>query len=103
MVGDLGSQVENADTTRQNRYEGTTFAHENKNITHLAIQHVGTHDQLTSGISSAPSSETESHFRTPESHSTEESQASEGYIIKSSNGELVVGDRFWTIFCKEVR
>ena len=110
MVGDLGSQVEHAAVVSQGDHpvENSTSA---TNATSTITSETGRqnyrlslHDQSANGnprttrdaVQTGPSM-TKGISESPQV--LEES----GHLTVDNNGDLVVGDLFWTVFCKEVR
>ncbi|OCL04052.1 hypothetical protein AOQ84DRAFT_269426, partial [Glonium stellatum] len=80
MVGDLSSQVEHAAAVSQDDHLLDSSTSATLSETGPPGQQPALYNELASGNPSA----------TP------------GELVMASNGELVVGNRFWTVFCKEV-
>jgi hypothetical protein len=80
MVGGLSSQVENAAGISQ--------------IDHDMESSMRATNTTSSEQSSGFSKDTSEPFQLPEDF---------GVLDVASNGDLVVGEGFWTVFCKEVR
>lgn len=109
MVGDLGSQVEYAAAVRQDSHqvEGSTNV---KSVTSAISRETGWPDhELASNSQSAggiPSTTRDGvQTGTIMAKGTSESpQVSEefGELKVANNGDLVIADRFWTVFCQEV-
>jgi Fungal Zn(2)-Cys(6) binuclear cluster domain len=112
MVGDLSSQVEHAAAVSQGNHlmdssTGVTSAASTTSVTssetswpdhRLALHSQSasgnlrtTHDGVQTGSGMAKGT-------------SESPQVSDGFgeLEVASNGDLVVGNRFWTVFCKEV-
>jgi len=102
MVGDLGSQVEHVDMGNQNESDIINFNSKSHNAASFTAQHLIASNQSTPGTRSSTDSGVESDVNAAETYSQATLGASEDYIMENSDGELVVGDRFWTVFCKEV-
>ncbi|KAF3919806.1 hypothetical protein ABW20_dc0109414 [Dactylellina cionopaga] len=81
MVSELGSQVENAVTSGDNHDPSEDISK--------------TNDKASIDTSSV---ESVSNFERSQSESSGDNNA----MVIENNGELVVGDRFWTVFCNEV-
>ena len=107
MVGDLGSQVEHSTGVSQgyNSVEGSTSASSAfiamSNETGRPDQQEF-HNQVASGDTFITQGEAQKGSETARID-VELSQASDDFGSSNSNGDIVVGNRFWTVFCKEVR
>ena len=106
MVGDLGSQVEHATTVSEgdHRLESSLSA---INTTSAASSETGwPDDPLTRYGQTACGNPSDAvHTGSNRINDTSESpQISDqsGGLVVTNNGDLVVDDRFWTVFCKEV-
>jgi Fungal Zn(2)-Cys(6) binuclear cluster domain len=90
MVGDLGSQVEHAAAVGQGNHpvESSTSA---TSATGATSSETATRDGVQAGSGMAKGT-------------SELPQVSDefGELVVASNGDIVVGNRFWTVFCKEV-
>lgn len=109
MIGDLGSQVEHAVAVSQSNpsVESSTGV---TNATNATSSETGwPNHRLTLP---RPSANQISHTTRDEMQrgsgmaqgSSQSPQVSDGFgeLQVASNGDLVVGDQFWTVFCKEV-
>lgn len=110
MVGDLGSQVEHAAVVSQGSpfvesSTSTTSATSTKSSeTGRPDYRLALHDQSANGNprTTRDAVQTGSGMTKGISESPQVLDES-GHLTVDSNGDLVVGDRFWTVFCKEVR
>ncbi len=109
MVGDLGSQVEHASAVNEGDHpvESSVGA---TNTTSAASSETGWSDHGHARYSRSAYSDrrttldevgTDSSRTNDTSESTQTSDQSGGLVV-TNNGDLVVDDRFWTVFCKEV-
>lgn len=105
MVGDLGSQVELAAAVSQDDHpvEGSasvTSATSSETVHRLALQ---SQSASSSGEPRTTCDEVQTGSDV-EKRTSESPQASDefGELVVASEGDLVVKDRFWTVFCKEV-
>jgi hypothetical protein len=109
MVGDLGSQVEHAAAVSQDNHlvENPTSA---ASATSAASSETGWPDHRLALHSQSASEHPHTTRDGVQTGSDMAKGASElpqvsdefGDIAVASNGDLVVGNRFWTVFCKEV-
>lgn len=113
MVGDLGSQVEHAAAMDQDHDgEQSTGSSTTAPAVVGAVSsemswpdhRLGLHYQSTVGGSQRMTHH-ELRDTTDRRASAEEPQAldDDGDLIEVDDGDLIVKDRFWTVFCKEVR
>ena len=109
MVGDLGSQVEYAAAASEpnNLVESSTSAARatsvNSSETGWPDDRLALHSQPATG-NPRPTRHGVYTASGVAKSTSESPQLSDefGELVVASNGELTVGDRFWTIFCKEV-
>ena len=109
MVGDLGSQVEHAaaategDLQMESSVSATNATSAASSETGWPDYGLGRYSQTAYGNPSTTLDEVQagSSRATDTSASTQISDQSKGLVV-TSNGDLVVDDRFWTVFCKEV-
>jgi hypothetical protein len=109
MVGDLSSQVEHAATVSQGNHpvESSTSV---ASTTSATLSETGwpdyrlaLHSQSASGDLHATRDEVQTGSGMAKGTSELPQVSNEfGELAVASNGDLVVGNRFWTIFCKEV-
>lgn len=95
MVGNLGSQVEAAAAVSQ----GNHPAESSKTATNT------TNTTSATGITSATSNDGVRLGSSLALGTLESLPVSEGFgelVVAASNGDLVLGNRFWTVFCTEV-
>ena len=109
MVGDLGSQVEHAAVISHGNYPVETLTSVTS-VTSATSSETGRADRrLPLQDQSANENpwtirdavQTSSSMRQGISESPQGFEES-GHLVLDSNGDLIVGDRFWTVFCKEV-
>ncbi len=106
MVGDLGSQVEHAAVVRQTSppVEGSTSA-TSANSSEMGWPDHGLALRSPSASGSPQTARDGMHIGSSMARGSSESpQVSDefGELVVASNGDLLVGNRFWTVFCKEV-
>ena len=110
MVGDLGSQVEHAAPVSQGNHfvESSTSTTSATSMTPSETgrpdHRLALYDQSADGNprTTRDAVQTGSGVTKRISESPQVLDES-GHLTVDSHGELVVGDRFWTVFCKEVR
>jgi hypothetical protein len=112
MIGDLGSQVEHAAAVSQGNHpaESSTSAISATSVTGATSSETGWPDHrlaLHSRSASGNPRTTRDGVQTGSGMAkgtSESPQVSEelGELVVASNGELAVGNHFWTVFCKEV-
>ena len=109
MVGDLGSQVEHAtaasevDHPAESSLSATNTMSAASSETGWPDDPLTGYGQIAYGNPSATLDEV--HTGSNRANDTSESpQFSDqpGGLVGTNNGDLVVDDRFWTVFCKEV-
>ena len=100
MVGDLGSQVEHAAVVSHDNHplESSTMA------TSSDMGWPDHHGEPASG-NPRTTGEGEQTASAMAAGTLESPQLSDefGELAVASNGDLIVGNRFWTVFCNEVR
>jgi hypothetical protein len=108
MVGDLGSQVEHAAAVSQANHpvESSTSATSATGATSSETgwpNNLLAHSQSASGNprTTRDGVQTGSGMAKGTSESPQVSDEF-GDLVVASNGDLIVGNRFWTVFCKEV-
>jgi hypothetical protein len=109
MVGDLSSQVEHAAAVRQGNHsvESSMSASSATNATSSETgwpdNRLALHSQSADGNprTTHEGVQTGSGIAKGTSASPQVSEEL-GELVVASNGDLVIGDRFWTVFCKEV-
>lgn len=103
MVGDLGSQVELAAAVSQGSRPVEISASLSSSTSSDTDHRLALHSQAANGGPRTTSNEvsTDSDM---EQRTSESSQVSDelGELVLAGDGDLVVKDRFWTVFCKEV-
>jgi hypothetical protein len=101
MVGDLTSQVENAAKEKPHSTDSSTVTTSTtgavSNETGLIENRHISRNQSTGGNSNEMSTDSSGGNLDLPQISNESAD-----LLVASNGDIVVGDRFWTIFCKEV-
>jgi len=112
MVGDLGSQVEHAAAVSQGNHpvKSSTSATSGTSGTGATSSEKGwpdhrlaLHSQSASGNSRTTRDGVQTGSGMAEGTSESPQVSDEfGELVVASNGDLVVGNRFWTVFCKEV-
>lgn len=105
MVGDLGSQVEHASVVSQ----GTQSVETSRTATSSALNEAAWPDGPLALDDMSPNEnprtmQSESQVDSDMVKAVSELQAADqsGEFMVASNGDIVVGNRFWTVFCKEV-
>ena len=105
MVGDLGSQVEQVATANQ----GSHPSDNPTNATTASSSEQGWQDYELDPYGQSASQdprntrEVQLGFGVPDIPSESPQDSDEfGELVLASDGDLVVADRFWTVFCKEV-
>lgn len=106
MVGDLGSQVEHAAAVSQGNHtaeRSTSTTSATLSETSLADHGISLQSQSASGRPRATCNGVQTSSSMAKD-TLEPPQVSEelGELVIANNGDLVIGDHFWTIFCKEV-
>ena len=107
MVGDLGSQVEHAAPVSHGNpliQSSTSATSTILNETRRPDYRLALPDQSADGNpwNTRDAVQTGSGTTNAISESSQVLDES-GHLTVDNNGDLVVGDRFWTVFCKEVR
>lgn len=100
MVGDLGSQVENvaAESQSIHRMESSNSVID---ATQSGIDRPS--QQLVQSQFSSQNVPAEGGEQPIDPSLTLEVSEGFGELIETDHGDLIVRDRFWTVFCKEVR
>ena len=109
MVGDLSSQVEHAAAVSQDNHpvessmSATSATSATSSETGWPDHRLALHSQSASGNprTTRDGVQTGSGMTKGTSESPQVSDEF-GELVVASNGDLVVGNRFWTVFCKEV-
>lgn len=109
MVGDLGSQVEHAAVVSQPNRPGeistsaTSAASATSSDTGWPDNLLAFHSQSATGDPRTARDELQTDS-SMEKGTSESPQVSDGFgdLAVSRDGDLVIEDRFWTVFCKEV-
>ena len=109
MVGDLGSQVEHASAVNEGDHPVESLVSATNTSSAASSENswpdhgVARHSRSTYGDSRTTLDEmrVSSSRANDTSESPQTSEQSAGLVI-TNNGDLVVDDRFWTVFCKEV-
>jgi hypothetical protein len=104
MIGDLGSQVEDVAVTSHGVY-GIDRSSQPTNGTYVTMS--GTRRQTDQpALQTSPNDWTMSGFSASSAGSQSSGLLQTSYesedVTLDGDGELVVRDRFWTVFCKEV-
>ena len=109
MVGDLGSQVEHAAAVSEGHHPMESSVGATNATSAASDEIVWPDDGFTRHSQTASSNprtaldevQTGSSRTKDTSESPQVSDQSRGLVV-TNNGEIVVDDRFWTVFCKEV-
>jgi hypothetical protein len=109
MVGDLGSQVEHAAAGSQGNYpvgsstSAISATSATSNETGWPDRRLALHNQSASGNLRTTRDEVQTGSGMVKGTSESPQVPDEfGELVMASNGDIVVGNRFWTVFCKEV-
>ena len=104
MVGDLGSQVEHATAVSQGNHPEASSTSATSGETGRPDYRLALHSQSATGNTrlTGDGVRSDSCMATGTSESPHVSDESGELVTATSDGNLVVGDRFWTLFCKEV-
>jgi hypothetical protein len=110
MVGDLGSQVEHAAAASQGNHpvENPTSVANTTSATSSEMDwpdhRLALHSQSASGNPHTTRDGVQTGSSMAKGTSESQQVSDEfGDLVVASDGDLIVGNRFWTVFCKEVR
>jgi hypothetical protein len=103
MVGDLGSQVEHAAAVSQGSHPVESSTSATSSETGWPGHRLALQGQSASGKPRTTRDGVQTGSGMAKGTSESPQVADEfGELVVASNGDLVVGNRFWTVFCKEV-